>query len=363
MQADTPMLRQKYYEMLDSSLNTAAEPAVPDNSALLWQGLLPTLGVALATGGKSFGASGKAVGDVLTREQKRADDNQNFSVNAKLKSAGLLGEELTKRENLQATREERAESRRVQQSQFDERIAETRESRRVSDENADATRAQIGALGQIAAGQRAESGKDRDAKAAFSETNTVIDDYEKEAKPIKEAATQLRQMDRLIDTINDNPENAKAATGMLAGLSIQISQGGGRVSDKDIALVGGSSADATLNKWKNWMDGGARGTMPEMTPEAIRVATSALSKPIYEQYDRIEKKYKTRTGMMEFGNKEKVGQYLSEANPFPERAAENTADLPPDTTFQTKAGARTLAQLRAVPGWNDSMISQLQGAK
>lgn len=347
-QSDTPTLRNKYYDTLDLGLNSAGDPAEIDQGAALWQGIIPALATALLTKGKSLGFSGGPLLGVLDTQQKLAERKKTLSVESKLKGAGLLGEELGRRESLatatankQEDREQRAELQRENIASREQIAAENRAGRAE-------TAAMMGAFRQDAA-------NDRDAKAAFSETNTVVDDYEREVKPYREAARNVGQIITLAQTAKENPENAKASLGMLAGLSIQLSQGGGRVSDKDIQLVGGNSADATLNKWQNWIDGGARGTMPEMTPEAIMIASRAMGKALSAEYLKTEAKYRTRTEMMEFGNKEKVNKYIDQGNPFPQEKP-----ISPTTKFQTKAGPRTYEQLKAVPGFTDDMLTNLQ---
>lgn len=106
--SDTPTLRTKYYDAVDKGLSSAGQPATPDQANLTWQGIIPALAAAVITKGKSLGFSGGPLNAVLQNEQKRADDQQTLNINAKLKGAGLLGEELQKRETLASTAAERA---------------------------------------------------------------------------------------------------------------------------------------------------------------------------------------------------------------------------------------------------------------
>ena len=327
MQADTPLLRQKYYEMLDSGINSSQQPAQIDGSAALWQGLLPALGVALATGGKSFGASAAPLSGVMAREQKRADENQSFSINAKLKSAGLLGEELTKREGLAARREEKEEQRVIDRAKFDETMEQRKEELRIRDENADQQRTMYNENADLMRGVVANnaamadargraSGERANSKAEDAIFNTVTSQYETRSAKIRDAATQVQQAQALVQTINDNPNNATAAVGALKGAMIQISQGGGRVSDKDIALVAGESVGGRFTAWKNWFDGGGQRALPESSPKSIALALGALQKAVYQQYSSLEKATKGKIGAMNFGDKEAMTSYVDARNPF-----------------------------------------------
>ena len=347
--SDTPTLRNKYYSTLEGGLEDASSGVQLDQKNLAWQGIIPALATALLTKGKSLAFSGAPLMNVLGSEQKRAEDQQKLSIEAKLKGAGILGDELGKRETLAATAITKQED---QEQRERDSIRDSEDKRFSTQLMAETSRSNAAMVAAAAAGRNA----DRDSKQAFSESNTVVDDYEREAKPFREGAKQLSQMITLAQTAQENPENAKAALGMLAGLSIQISQGGGRVSDKDIALVGGNSADATLNKWQNWIDGGARGTMPEMTPQAIMIASRAMGKALAGSYLETEKKYRKRTEMVsDEGNRKKVNEYLDLGNPF------KSASVSDDTKLKGPNGkVATLGELKSLPGWNDDMLNNFQ---
>lgn len=347
--SDTPTLRSKYYSMLEEGLSGASEPAALDQGNLLWQGLLPTLATAFLTKGKSLGFSGVPIAGVMEREQKRAEQNRSLDIETKLKGAGLIGDTLQQRDALAASTISREEDRAQRER---DSIRDSEDKRYQANLSAETQKSNAAMMAEAAKGRDS----DRDRNANFSQSNTIVDDYERDAKPYKEGARQLKQMITLAQTAKQNPENAKAAVGMLAGLSIQISQGGGRVSDKDIALVGGSSADATLNKWQNWIDGGARGTMPEMTPESILVASRALGKALSESYLELDKKSKKRTELMsDPTTSKKTNEYLDMGNPF---KGMNFDSANGPVMYQTKSGPRTIEQLRSgVPGWTDDMIT------
>lgn len=349
--SDTPTLRNKYYDTLGGGLEAASQPAEMDQGAALWQGIVPALAVALMTKGESLGFTGAPLLNVAKNQQELADRNQKLDIEAKLKGAGILGEELGRRETLAvgaANKEEDREQRALQ-------AAQSSDDRRYAAELAASTSRGNAAM---MADARRDVGADRDAKAAGNEENTVLDDREREVKPLKEKAAALNQIIALAAEAKTNPESARSAQGMILGLAVQASQGASRVADKDITLVGGGKDLAGYFKQvQNFVDGGMRGVQPTLAPESIAQAARVLGRVISKQYLDVDSKYKKRADLMRFGNKEEIKKIFDMDNPLKSQSQE----LTPAAKFKIKDGSvKTLEELRKVPGWNDAAIERLE---
>lgn len=344
--ADTGTLRSKYYDTLESGLSDAGAPAELDDTKMLVKGVLPTLAMALLTKGKALGFSGPAIQNVVGAEQKRVDNAQKMSIEAKLKGAGLFGDELGRRETLAVNTANKNE----------DRAARAEQAKMASEDKryaADLSSADRRFAAGLAAQAREDAMSGTDSKTGFSQANTVFDDYEKAMTPIRAKASAVRQVFALTEEAIKNPETARVVEATLLGQAVTSAQGAKGVSDKDIAMYKGTSTGSYLEKVKNFADGGGRGEMPKGSLESMKVLAGVLSMKIAEEASTIDKGYRTRASMI--GNpqfREKTNQYLDEMNPFPK--------LKPEAKFQTKAGVMSLEQLRSsVVGWDDSMVNKL----
>lgn len=185
--SDTPTLRSKYYDTLQAGLDSASTPAQPDQGNVLWQGIIPALAMALLTKGKSAAFSGGPMLNVLANEQKRADDSQKLTVEAKLKGAGLFGDELGRRETLATATANKEEDRALRKETHADSIAMQKESLEARMENASATRA-------LAQSNREFQQNMAGTKEAESETKDLKEGFDKELK--------ARGLDESYDAVN-----------------------------------------------------------------------------------------------------------------------------------------------------------------
>lgn len=344
--SDTNTLRSKYYDTVEAGLGAAGEPAELDDTKMLISGVLPTLAMALLTKGKALGFAGPAIGNVVESERKRAENAQKMSVEAKLKGAGLFGEELSRREtqavdtaNKIADREAKAEQ--AKQTSEDRRYAADLQAS-TSRDNA-ALMASVKRDGQSAG----------DDKTGFSQAGAVADDYDRAMAPIRAKASAVKQVFALTEGALKNPDTSKTVEATLLGQAVTSAQGAKGVSDKDIAMYKGTSIGSYLTAVKNFANGGGAGEMPKGNLESMKVLAGILSMKIAEEAQDTDRRFRTRAEMINNPQfREKTNKYFDDANPFPK--------LKPESKFQTKAGVMTLQQLRSsVAGWDDSMVNKL----
>lgn len=245
--SDTPTLRKKYYDSLQGGLDQATQPAQPDQNNLLWQGIVPSLAIALLTKGKSLGFSGAPMLNVLQNEQKRADDEQNLSINAKLKGAGLFGEELGRRETLAASTANKEEDRQARKD-----IADQASQDRLS------IAAQASADRRFAAEQ---SGADRDEARKDRQDKTAADQAERFGKDLQTDLQDRKFKDRYeaLQSAKSALSQAESGNGIaLTPLKEAITRyyiTGGRQAVNLINQLVPSSAHGDATKALNYVQG------------------------------------------------------------------------------------------------------------
>lgn len=272
---DTPTLRKKYYETAQAGLDAASQPATPDQGSLLWQGIIPALAAAVLTKGKSLGFSGTPLLNVLDSANKRADENKKFSVESKLKGAGLYGDLLEKRETTEAntiarqdTLDERIRSDKANESLRGQQIDATRQAHEDSMANVSATRDATQAQRETTNQQAEERNKrGRDSLAQREETaltNRINSRIDREG-----LSTSKRSFDEFEAILND-PNKGLSAKITAAETLTRGLTGTGKAGQKlDFALAP-MDFQGKFTTWTNAITGGAANVMSDAKEEDLR---------------------------------------------------------------------------------------------
>jgi len=314
---DDQTLKNSYYDFLGKGLSPDSYNYQVDDTSALVRGILPTLATAFLTKGKALAYAGEPLANTLKGLEADAKEKAKFAAESNLTSAKLIGDEVQSREKIKADRF--ALSEKLQQQELDRQsrediAAENRASREDISREGMALRRDMGSM---MAGSRNERQNDLNDSRAVSEEDRVIDDFRKDSTDYVKAKKNVNSLMSLSEEALKNPDEAQATQSTIAGLAVQIAQGSGRVSDKDIALYKNDSAYSNIAKLKNWVNGGAQGTMPEASVSSIKKMASILNNKLMEDYKgRVEQTYLDRAGTLRFGNPDNVKKFISSSSPF-----------------------------------------------
>lgn len=130
------VLRSKYYDMLSTGLS---KPNIePNGMNLAIQGGLPALAAIILGGKEGFAASAEPLTKVYEQESTRAQNQAKFDMDLNLKKAGIVGEEIGRREKQKIDAFEKNRAWEVKQQEIEEK----RTGRREAAEQKEADRAQ-----------------------------------------------------------------------------------------------------------------------------------------------------------------------------------------------------------------------------
>lgn len=355
--SDTPALREKYYNALQSGLDSATTPAQPDQAALFWQGIVPALATALLTKGKSAQFSGAPMLNVLQNEQKRADDQQKLTIEAKLKGAGLMGDELSRRETLATTAAGRAESLAETTRHNTESEANQKLSIRAAEQAHADSQANMNLTRQQLQEQRKTQNDLASEKEIAAESQkygeSIHKDLQDRQYPVRYTSLQAAN-----EAVAELDKGNAVATNPVKESLTKLYTGGSRNAYQLIQKAVDPSMAQQAGDTLNWLMGTNETTIPPDKIAGIKALLDGADKIMSAELSDIKIAHESRrSAEAPLASKQK-GLLDSYTDPSQMGYGGLRHTISPDTKFQTKAGVKTAAEMRATPGWSDSYFSQ-----
>ena len=288
------VLRSKYYDMLSTGLS---KPDIaPNGMNLAIQGGLPALAAIILGGKEGFAASAEPLKNVYDQESTRAQNQAKFDMDLNLKKAGIVGEEIGRREKQKIDAFEKNRAWQLQK----ENLEEKKDSRREANEDRDLTRQQNLVLGQGMQDLR------KDALEASAESKAAAQSMREETLNIQKTRLQNAQMERISKAYAAQSKTIVEKKGMLdqarraialgtpesyaqvaPALAIIGGERGGKLSDQDIKRQVPENLRTAAIQWHNWLTGDRTNPMPKNQGAALLKLIDVYEEGVNEKFQNI----------------------------------------------------------------------------
>lgn len=300
---DTGTLRSSYLDYLSSAFDPNKMSLEPDSSASLMQGVLPAVLAGIFTKGKALAYAGEPLTSVYKTQAERAKNEATLNLESNLKKAGLVGDELARRDKITADEWDEVRDEQLKRDlarDANEQRALDREARsedRALDRASRTETAQM--MAAATKSNRDAVDSDRDASRELREQEFAEKKREKIGKDYELRAKSLKLPERI-----QSVESIRSA--LAQGLSIGDAQiatqlvtargdtGNKAIQEQRSALP--SDVYQDLAKLHNYITGGAQGTIPKVKREAISALLDIYERGAQSMNDKIKTELKARHG-------------------------------------------------------------------